>query len=102
VDGLGLRGYFDLVGRPCNLVYTTKDQQQQPSQGFRTLFLREMIRRGVLAPSFTVSAAHTDADIDTTIDRVGEALVVYKQALDEGLASYLPGRPVKPALRAFN
>jgi glutamate-1-semialdehyde 2,1-aminomutase len=102
VDQLGLRGHFDVMGRACNLVYATRDQEKQPSQGFRTLFLREMIRRGVLAPSFVLGAAHTDADIDTTIDRVGESLVIYKKALGEGLASYLPGRPVKPALRAFN
>jgi glutamate-1-semialdehyde 2,1-aminomutase len=102
VAALGLQGFFDVMGRPCNLVYATRDQQRQPSQGFRTLFLREMIRRGVLAPSFVVNAAHGDADIDTTIDRVGEALVVYKRALDEGLGHYLSGRPVRPVFRAFN
>jgi len=102
VSQLGLQDYFGVVGRPCNLVYATRDRQKRPSQGFRTLFLREMIVRGVLAPSFTVSAAHTDADIDTTIDCVGEALVVYKHALEEGLEGNLRGRPVKPALRAFN
>jgi glutamate-1-semialdehyde 2,1-aminomutase len=102
VNQLGLQGYFDILGRPCNLVYATRDQQGERSQGFRTLFLRETIRRGVLAPSFTVSAAHTDADIDTTIDRVGEALVVYKRALEDGLSAHLPGRAVKPALRSRN
>jgi glutamate-1-semialdehyde 2,1-aminomutase len=102
VDDLGLRDYFQVVGRPCNLVYTTRDQEQQPSQGFRTLFLREMLRRGVLAPSFTVNAAHTDADIDTTVERIGEALVVYRRALHEGSASYSTARSVKPVLRPFN
>jgi glutamate-1-semialdehyde 2,1-aminomutase len=102
VDQLGIQGHFDVVGRPCNLVYATCDQQKRPSQGFRTLFMREMILRGVLAPSFTISAAHTDADIDATIERLGEALVVYKRALEDGLSAHLPGRPVKPAIRARN
>jgi glutamate-1-semialdehyde 2,1-aminomutase len=102
VDELGLHGYFGVVGRECNLVYATRDQEKRPSQGFRTLFLQEMIRRGVLAPSFTVSAAHTDNDIDATVERVGEALAVYKRALEEGLHVYLRSRPVKPALRALN
>lgn len=102
VGALGLDGYFELLGRPCNLVYATRNQQCQPSQGFRTLFLRETIRRGVLAPSFTVNAAHLDKDVDTTIDRVGEALVVYKRALEDGLDAFLPGRSVKPVFRAFN
>jgi glutamate-1-semialdehyde 2,1-aminomutase len=101
-DQLGLQDYFAVLGRPCNLVYVTRDQDKQPSQGFRTLFLSELLRRGVLAPSFVVNAAHTDADIDATIDRVGEALVVYKRALEEGLTTRLKGRPVKPVLREFN
>jgi glutamate-1-semialdehyde 2,1-aminomutase len=99
---LGIAQYFEIVGRPCNLVYITRGQDRQPSQGFRTVFLRETIRRGVLAPSFTISAAHADADIDATIDRVGEALVIYKRALEEGLGPHLPGRPVKPVMRARN
>jgi len=99
---LGLESYFEIIGRPCNLVYVTRDRDGQPSQGFRTLFLRETIRRGVLAPSFTTSAAHADSDIDATIDRIGDALTVYKRALDEGLGGYLPGRPVKPVMRARN
>jgi glutamate-1-semialdehyde 2,1-aminomutase len=102
VDSLGLEGHFAMIGRPCNLVYATKDQEKRPSQGFRTLFLRELLRRGVLASSFAVSAAHTDADIDATIERVGEALVVYKRALEDGLSSSLQGRSVQPVMRAHN
>ncbi len=98
----GVQDHFDVAGRPCNLVYVTQDQERQPSQGFRTLFLREMLSRGILAPSFTVGTAHTDADIDLTIERIGESLVTYKKALEEGLSAYLPGRPVKPALRSVN
>jgi len=102
VSDLGLQDYFGVVGRPCNSVYVTRDQEKRPSQGFRTLFLRELLRRGVLAPSFVVSASHTNADIDETIQHVREALVVYKRALESGLSSFLPGRPVQPAIRAHN
>jgi len=97
---LGISAHFDVIGRPCNLVYATRDPEQRPSQGFRTLFMRELLMRGVLAPSFTVNAAHSDADIDATIDRVADALVVYKRALDDGLETVLHGRHVKPAIRA--
>jgi glutamate-1-semialdehyde 2,1-aminomutase len=96
---LGIEDAFDVAGRPCNMIYTTLDQEGRPSQGFRTLFLRELIRRGVLAPSFSISAAHTDADLDMTLECVSEALVVYKAALDNGLATVLPSRPVKPVFR---
>jgi glutamate-1-semialdehyde 2,1-aminomutase len=98
---LGIERYFEVVGRPCNLIYTTRDPDERPSQGFRTLFLGELIQRGVLAPSFAIGAAHTDRDVDSTLDRIGESLLVYKRALEDGLGRYLPGRPVKPALRAY-
>ncbi len=97
-----LTGYFELVGKPCNLVYATRDQAKNRSQAFRTLFLQETIQRGLIMPSLVVSFAHTDADIDYTIAAVGEALAVYRRALDEGIEHYLIGRPVQPVFRTFN
>jgi glutamate-1-semialdehyde 2,1-aminomutase len=97
-----LQSFFELIGRPCNLVFTTCDQERNRSQAFRTLFLQELIRRGVIAPSFVVSVSHSDADIDRTADAVYEAHVIYRQALDEGPEKYLQGRPVKPVNRGYN
>lgn len=97
-----LEGFFELIGRSANLVYATRDQDRKPSQAFRTLFMQELIRRGVIAPSFVVSFSHGDSDIDRTVEAVHEALVVYRKALDEGIEKYLDGRPVKPVNRAHN
>jgi glutamate-1-semialdehyde 2,1-aminomutase len=97
-----LNGYFELLGRPCNLVFATRDPSGKPSQPFRTLFMQEMIRRGVIGSSFVVSYAHTDADIQRTAEAAHEALAVYRKALDEGAEKYLDGRPVKPVSRKFN
>jgi glutamate-1-semialdehyde 2,1-aminomutase len=98
----GLKGYFELLGRPCCLVYATRDNRGKPSQAFRTLFLQETIKRGILATSFVVSYSHDDADIDRTIEAVHEALKIYRRALEEGIEKYLVGRPVKPVFRQFN
>jgi glutamate-1-semialdehyde 2,1-aminomutase len=98
----GVEGYFALLGRPCNLIYATRDPSGQRSQPFRTLFLQELLRRGVLAPSFIVSYAHDDAAIDQTIGAVTEALGVYRRALDEGVERYLVGRSVQPVFRRYN
>lgn len=98
----GLEGFFEVRGRPCNLVFATRDENQNPSQSFRTLFMQEMIRRGVIAPSFVVSFSHSDRDIEQTAEAVSEALVVYRKALDEGVDKYLEGRPVKPVFRKRN
>jgi glutamate-1-semialdehyde 2,1-aminomutase len=94
-----LEGYVGTIGRPCCLVYTTRDAEKQPSQPMRTLFLQETIKRGLLAPSFIVSYSHTDADIDRTVEIVHEALAVYRKALEDGVQKYLVGRPVKPVFR---
>lgn len=97
-----LQDHFGVLGRPCNLVYYTRDQDGAASQPFRTLFLQETMKRGLLMPSLVVSYSHSDADVDRTVEAVAEALYVYRRALDEGIDKYLVGRPVKPAVRRYN
>lgn len=93
--------HFELAGRTCNLIYRTKDENGEPSQAFRTLFLQELIRGGIVAPSFVVSFSHSDGDIDRTIDVVDQALGIYARALEDGVHKYLVGRPVKPVNRLY-
>ena len=95
----GLQDYVTLSGRPCNMVYGTRDAAKERSQPFRTLFLQELLRRGVLAPSFVISAAHTDTVVDQTIEAMAGVLDVYARALEDGIEHHLESRPVKPALR---
>ncbi|NND71967.1 MAG: glutamate-1-semialdehyde 2,1-aminomutase [Rhodothermales bacterium] len=99
---LNLEANFEVIGRPCNLVYVTRDGDGNMSQPFRTLFMQELIKRGILAPSFVTSYSHSDEDVDNTIRAVGEALVVYKQAIESGIDGYLVGRPVQPVFRKFS
>jgi glutamate-1-semialdehyde 2,1-aminomutase len=99
IANFNLEGYFALLGKEPNLVYATRDEHKKPSQAFRTLFLQETIKRGLLMPSLVVSFSHSDADIDRTIAGVEEALGVYRKALEEGVGKYLTGRAVKPVFR---
>jgi glutamate-1-semialdehyde 2,1-aminomutase len=89
----GLGRHVRAIGRPCNLAYSTLDPDGEPSQAFRTLFLQETIRRGVLMPSLVVSYSHSDEDIDRTLDAVDGALEVYGRALEDGVEKHLVGRP---------
>ena len=98
----GVADRFEPRGRTCNLVYATLDAAGAPSQAFRTLFLQETIERGLLAPSFVVSQAHSNDDIDRTIEAVDGALAVYRRALEDGIERYLRGRPVQPVMRRRN
>ncbi len=97
-----LESYFEVMGRPCCLVYATRDETKHASQVFRTLFLQETTKRGILAPSLVVSYAHTDADIDRTVDAIHEALGIYRRALDEGVSKFMIGPPVKTVYRQYN
>ncbi len=98
----GLSDYVNVVGKECNLAFFTRDQEGTPSQAFRTLFLQELIRRGVLAPSLVVSYSHSDEDIDRTIDAIDGALGVYKRAMVDGVDRYLVGRPSSVVFRKYN
>lgn len=95
-----LQDYVQVKGAPCNLVYATLDGAGKPSQVFRTLFMRGLIHGGVVGPSFVVSSALTDADIDRTASAVGRLLPTYARALEEGDATpYIGGRSVQPVFR---
>ena len=97
-----IKDYFYLVGKSCNLVYVTKDADGNRSQAFRTLFLQEMINRGIIAPSLVISFSHGESEIQRTVEAVGEALKTYRNALEDGIEKYLKGRAVKPVYRKFN
>jgi glutamate-1-semialdehyde 2,1-aminomutase len=98
----GLTEFVQILGKPCCLSYATLGPDGRPSQAFRTLFLQETIRRGVLMPSLVVSYSHTDDDIDLTVAAIDGALEVYRQALDQGVERHLVGRPSQTVYRRYN
>jgi glutamate-1-semialdehyde 2,1-aminomutase len=95
VSAHGLERHVRVVGRPCNLLYSTLGPDGQPSQSFRALFLQETIRRGVIMPSMVVGYSHSDADVDRTIEAVDGALEVYSRALEDGVERHLIGPPTR-------
>jgi glutamate-1-semialdehyde 2,1-aminomutase len=99
---MGVADHVQVRGRASNLVFTTLDTDGKPSQTYRTLFLRQLLTGSVIGPSFVVSAALTDDDIDRTIDAVTQACTVYRKALDAGDPTpWMGGRPVKPVFRRY-
>jgi glutamate-1-semialdehyde 2,1-aminomutase len=69
----GLKDYVSTMGRSSCLLFAARDGDGKPSQAFRSLLLQETIRRGVIMPSLVVSYAHTDEDIDRTIEAIDGA-----------------------------
>jgi glutamate-1-semialdehyde 2,1-aminomutase len=96
----GIGGHLSVVGRPSCQVFRTTDADGQPSQAMRTLFLQEVLRRGVLGQSYVISAAHTDADVARTVEAARGATAAYRKALETGRPEELfDGRAVAPAHR---
>ncbi len=95
-ESRGLADHVHLKGHPANLVFVTRDREGVPSQAYRTLFLQELIRRGVLGPSFVVSYSHSPADVAHTLEAVEAALEVYAMALVHGVEPFLEGPPSRP------
>ncbi|WP_431970414.1 glutamate-1-semialdehyde 2,1-aminomutase [Nocardia sp. bgisy134] len=97
---LGIAEHLEVLGRPSCLIFATRDADGEPSQAFRTLFLQELLERGVLGQSFVTSAAHTEDEVAQTISACREAAIVYRKAIEQGsVDGLLHGRPVAPALR---
>ena len=77
-----------------------KNEKGEPCSGFRTLFMQEMIRRGVLFQGvFTICFNHTEDDLYYFCKAFKESLEVYKSALKENYHNYLVGEEVKPVFR---
>jgi glutamate-1-semialdehyde 2,1-aminomutase len=96
----GIAEHLSVVGRPSCQVFRTTDAQGRPSQAMRTLFLAEILRRGVLGQSYVISAAHTDADVAQTVEAARAATAAYRKALETGRPEELfDGRPVAPGHR---
>lgn len=98
----GLSKHVRITGRDCCLAYATLDGSGAPSQAFRSLFLQETIRRGILAPSLVVSYAHRPEHVDRTIEAIDGALHVYARALNDGVEQHLIGRPSQVVFRSHN
>ena len=64
--------------------------------------MQETMKRGLIMPSTIISYSHSDADVAETVEKVHDALVIYRKAIDEGIGKYLKGRSVQPVFRKYN
>lgn len=98
----GLSKFIVVSGHPANLVFATLNAQFHASQIMRTVFMRQLILGGVLAPSFVVNASHSQDDLERTAEAVARACPIYRRALDaDDPSPWLGGAPVKPVFRTF-
>lgn len=98
----GLRESFYMEGSFISMNYVTKDAQGYPSLPYRTLFMQEMVKHGVLIPWVSVSLSHSESELALTLEAVERSLRTYRMALREGIDNYLVGNSVKPVFRQHN
>ena len=97
---VGLTDHISIT--PCNwmLTFSFMDNEKLVSQGYRTLMMQEMIKRGILFQGvFVPCFSHDIQDVNYFIDAFRDSLYVYKEALANGWENYLKGEPAKPVFR---
>lgn len=100
----GLEDYLGFIGFNWSSSLVVKNANKEVDMGYRTLFMQEMIRRGILyqgilAPSFS----HTREDIDWMVAAFDESCEVLASALQDGYQKFLLGdQIIKPVFRKYN
>jgi glutamate-1-semialdehyde 2,1-aminomutase len=98
----GVEEFFNMYGPSICLGFLTKDATGVSSAKYRTLFLQEMIKGGVMMPWIAVSLSHGETELDMTLNAARNALKTYAAAISEGVDKYLVGPEVKPVFRKYN
>ena len=98
-----LNEYIQMIGFNWSVGLIVKNQAKEPCMYYRTLFMQEMIKRGVLyqgilSPCFTM----TKDDINAMLNAFFESCLVFKKALTNGYTNFLEGKEIKPVFRKFN
>ena len=78
------------------------DNRKEISNIFKTLFMQEMIKNGVLFQSlFLPCYSHTFSDIKKISLAFKRSCQVYKLALERGINQFLHGKPIKNVFRKY-
>lgn len=96
-----LEAVFGTCGHPSWSFLTIKDAGGYTSWQIKTLFLQEVLARGILTlGTHNMSYAHSDADVARLLAVYEEALPLIGQAVNEGkLAESLRAAPLEPLFR---
>ena len=96
IDGLNTIG-LETIGYPCRPAIIKPFTPEE-----KTLFLQEVIKRGILLHSgflINLCFSHTEDDIDRAIEACGEAMEIVNKTVASGDWSILKGEIIQPAFR---
>ena len=88
-------------GLPVHFVCVFKDASGQESLEFKSLFIQEMTKRGILTGGyFNQCYAHSAEDIEKTLTAARETFAIMHKALSGGnIKQFLEGPAVQPVFR---
>ncbi len=99
----GLADHVRMEGLACSPYQIFLGPAGEVDLALRTLYLQETIRHGVLVPYIAISAAHSDLDVEHTLEASRKAMPVLLEALERGSTDgLLVGPAVKPVFRKYN
>jgi len=99
---LEIESYFYATGPDICFELVSKDGDMKDSSSYKTLFLQEMVRNGVLITFIAPSFSHKEKELEITYYAVKNALRIYSDALNFGIEKYLVGESTKPVFRKYN
>lgn len=97
-----LQDYFFLEGAACSPSLVICGKDKKPSLEYRTVFLQEMIKLGILMPCISIAYEHTEEELEKTFAAAEKAMKVYENALNGNLGQFIEGNIIKPVFRRYN
>ncbi len=94
-----------ITGLPCHFKFAIRDVNGGESREVKSLFMQEMVKRGILLHSGAVNLcfAHSDEDVNKTLDACEESLKIVKTALVEyKVKETLEGEPYQEVFQRFS
>ena len=97
-----LQDHFYIEGADCspNLVICGKDKK--PSFEYRTVFIQELMKEGIMMPYIAIAYEHTEKEIDTTLEAARRAMMIYNDSLNGDVERFIVGNVIKPVFRRYN
>jgi len=100
LKNLDLEDYISVSDTPWMVAFVFKNINKETDAGYRTLFMQEMIKNGVLFQGiFVPTYSHNKEEINFFKEAFSKACNTYKAALRTTYTEFLVGEPTKPVFR---
>lgn len=98
IEKYHLETIFSIKGKPPWSILKINDHEASSSWEIKTLFMQEMLKRGILiSSSHNISFSHAKEDINKLIENYEEVFELIKSSIENGnIKSKLVGQSIRP------